>query len=128
MSTQPDTPTLPIPASIPLPELTAPDPEIKRLERVTRSLDRSLVVVVLGFAFLVASFAVRNSDFWLHLATGRLIASRIYQPGIDPFAHTTTGLHWINHSWLFDVSLFEARRLLGDVALVIMKALLVMGV
>src|SRR5262245_29460293 len=45
------------------------------LARSRLRLDVALVALVLGLAFLLAAFPVRNSDFWLHLATGRLIAA-----------------------------------------------------
>ncbi|HEX3148829.1 MAG TPA: hypothetical protein VHR66_12180, partial [Gemmataceae bacterium] len=35
--------------------------------------DWVLAFAVLALGFLVASFAVQNSDFWMHLATGRLL-------------------------------------------------------
>jgi tetratricopeptide (TPR) repeat protein len=88
-------------------------------------VDRVLIGLVLVFAFLAASFAVRNSDFWLHLAGGRLLAEGRYQFGVDPFAFTTENHYWANHAWLFDWSLFLAYTRLGEVALVVLKALLI---
>ena len=86
-------------APIPLAPIEVPgDPVCDRLRRQSRTIEFVLAGVVLVFAFLLASFAVRNSDFWLHLATGRLIASGGYQIGVDPFASTTEGVRWVNHS------------------------------
>ncbi|MBP3955165.1 hypothetical protein J8F10_07710 [Gemmata sp. G18] len=34
------------------------------------------------------AFVARNSDVWLHLATGRLVAHGDYHFGADPFAYT----------------------------------------
>src|SRR5215211_5345950 len=76
------------------------------LDQAMLRLDRVLLVVVLLFTFLLASFPVRNSDFWLHLATGRLLASGEYTIGIDPFDYTTVGLYWVIHAWLFDLLLY----------------------
>src|SRR5438105_8450039 len=53
-----------------------------------RRLDWVLLAVGIALTFLVASFAVRNTDFWMHLATGRLLASGGHQFGTDPFAYT----------------------------------------
>lgn len=61
-------------------------------------------VMVLGF--LLAAFAVRNSDVWQHLAVGRLVASGQYVPGVDPFGQDTAGRYWVNHAWLFDTLLY----------------------
>lgn len=84
-----------------------------------------LVGLVLVLAFVTASFAVRNSDFWLHLATGRLIAQGNYQIGIDPFCVSTSDVYWTNASWLFDVLAYAIHQHVGDAALVLGKALIV---
>jgi len=79
---------------------------------------------VLGFTFLASSFAVRNSDFWRHLAAGRLLAAGSYQFGVDPFAFTTENHYWANHSWLFDLLLYLFYTTFGEATLVVGKALL----
>src|SRR6266849_10929184 len=91
------------PISGPLP---GKSPEKKRsisaaqFSRRMAGLDFALIGLVLVFAFLLGSFAVGNSDFWMHLATGRLIAQGQYEFGKDPFAFTTPDgpWTWINHS------------------------------
>jgi tetratricopeptide (TPR) repeat protein len=93
--------------------------------RLRRILDVLLIGAVLSFAFLVASFAARNSDLWLHLAGGRLLAQGRYQFGVDPFAYTTEGVYWTNHAWLFDLFLYLSYSWLGGAALVVLKALLI---
>jgi tetratricopeptide (TPR) repeat protein len=96
-----------------------------------RWLDVSLVVVVLLLAFLVGSFAARNSDVWMHLATGRLIAHGEYRFGTDPFSYTTAGSYWVNRSWFSDLGLYLLTSLTGGpegsggVVAVVVKALLV---
>jgi hypothetical protein len=90
-----------------------------------RAFDLLLAGAVVAFAFLASSFAVRNSDFWLHLASGRLLAEGRYAFGVDPFAFTTDNLYWANHAWLFDWFLFVLREHFGDAVLVVSKALLV---
>jgi tetratricopeptide (TPR) repeat protein len=90
-----------------------------------RRLDILLAVLVLVLAFLAGSFAVRNGDFWFHLATGRLLAQGQFTFGVDPFAYTTSQAYWTNHAWLFDLSLYGLSRLIGDAGLVVLKALLV---
>jgi hypothetical protein len=83
------------------------------------------VGLVLVFAFLAGSFVARNSDVWLHLATGRLLARGDYHFGTDPFAYTTAGVYWANHAWLFDLGLYLAFGPLGGAGLVVLKALAV---
>lgn len=80
---------------------------------------------MLVFAFLTASFAVRNSDFWMHLASGRLLAEGNYHFGVDPFAYTTQGVYWANHAWLFDLLVYLVFTKLGAIVLVIVKAALI---
>src|SRR5205814_1670185 len=73
------------------------------------------------------SFAAQNSDYLLHLATGRLIAQGAYQVGVDPFTYTTTGVTWINHNWLYDWFQYLLYSLAGGTGLVIAKAILVVA-
>jgi hypothetical protein len=87
-------------------------------------LDVVAVALLLPLTIALASFAVRNSDFWSHLGTGRLIAQGKYQFGHDPFAYTTEGVYWANHSWLYDLVLYEVYEHLGGPAIVILKAAL----
>jgi hypothetical protein len=75
-----------------------------------------------AFAFLAASFTARNSDLWLHLAAGRLLAQGNYTFGVDPFAYTTEGSYWVNHACLFDLALYAGYQVLGGPGLVALKA------
>src|ERR1700722_6344193 len=72
-----------------------------RIAPLVRRLDTVLVVFVLAFAFLTASFAAANSDFFGQAAVGRLLAGGRYTFCVDPFACTTDSVYWTNHSWLF---------------------------
>ncbi len=102
---------------------TGPSPET--LAARARILDRVLIGLVLGLAFLLGSFAIHNGDFWMYLATGRAIAQGEHTFGVDPFASTTQGVTWVNHAWLFDWLLYGAYTLLGGTGIVVLKALLV---
>src|SRR6516225_6684175 len=78
---------------VPLPPIvSAPRarPTSEQLAGELARLDLGIVALTLVLAFLLASFAVRNADFWLHLATGRLIAQGQYEFGRDPFSYMTT--------------------------------------
>src|SRR5262249_6398275 len=78
-----------------------------------RRLDRALLIVIAVLAFFLASFAIGNTDFWMHLATGRLLINGAYTFGVDPFAYTTSGQYWANHSWLFDLCIYGLASLGG---------------
>lgn len=90
-----------------------------------RLLDLPNLLVVLALAVFVSSFAVRNSDFWLHLSAGRLISEGNYPFGSDPFSAIEPKPPWINHAWLFDVALYRLERITGGAGVVIAKAALV---
>ncbi len=145
------------PAAVPLPALPpvahAPgspkspaSPE--RYARRCLVLDGMLVALVLVFAFLVASFAVHNGDFFRQLATGRFLAEGKatwgidcwlgrrpaqlpagdqYAFGSDPFTWGSGDAYWVNHSWLFGLLVYGVYRIpdVGEAAVVVLKALLV---
>ena len=92
--------TIPLPPPA-VPTMTATD----QMLALIRRFDRLLGLVVLFLAFLLASFAVRNSDFWMHAATGRALVHEKRLTIPDPFSYTSTSA-WINHSWLYDVILY----------------------
>lgn len=90
-----------------------------------RWLDFPNLLVVLTLAVFVSSFAIRNNDYWLHLAAGRLIADGQYPFGSDPFSAVEPAPTWINHSWLFDLLLYRLERTAGGAGVVVAKASLI---
>src|SRR5262249_25711430 len=68
-------------------------------------LDGTFVVFVCALAFLLASTPARNSDLWLHLASGRWLVQGHSPRGTDPFTSTAANVFWVNHTWLGDVLL-----------------------
>ncbi|MBM4072861.1 MAG: hypothetical protein FJ271_28625 [Planctomycetes bacterium] len=96
--------------------------------RVPQLLHGLTIGMLLLLTFLLASFAIRNSDFFLRLATGRLIAQGEYQFGVDPFSFTTENVYWANPSWLYDLLVYLIHVVSGGVGLVLAKALLMVGV
>lgn len=121
-------------SSIPLAPIEAPAPEPITPEELAgeiRRLDWVLGFLVLMLAFFLASFPVRNTDFWHHLAQGRLYAHGHFDFGKDPFIYTQTN-YWTNHSWLYDAIVYGLATVAGGAAtpvggavLVVLKALLV---
>jgi hypothetical protein len=109
---------------------TAPaEPPItaEALGRARWQIDCFLVLLLLVLAFALASFAIQNSDFWMHLATGRALTRGTYNvfAANDPFSYTTEGVRWINHSWLYDWGAYGLYRLLGGPGLVVLKGVLI---
>jgi hypothetical protein len=91
-------------------------------------LDSALVVLVLIFAFLVASFPAVNPDFFTQAATGRMILNGEYHFGVDPFVYSTSDTdYFVNHSWLFAVLMHVLYQIpsIGGTIVVIFKALLI---
>ena len=92
----------------------------------SQAQDFLLAAVAIVLAFLIASFAARNSDVWLHLATGQRLLTGEYRPGTDPFSYTGSERTWVNHSVLYDVGaylLFRADQ--SGMILLLAKALAV---
>jgi hypothetical protein len=85
--------------------------------------DLLLSAFVVLLAFLLASTAARNSDLWLHLATGRAIVEGSYRFQGDPFGPDSS--LWVAHSWLYDLISYGLYQSLGGASLVILKAALV---
>lgn len=70
----------------------------------------------------VAFFGFRtlsNSTFWIHLASGRLLAEQGWIRS-DPFSFTTdTSRVWINATWLYDALLYRLWQMGGSPAVTI---------
>jgi hypothetical protein len=82
------------------------------------------VLFIAAFAFLLASFPARNRDLWMHLAAGRDLVEGQTTLG------TTRALSpdpQVYHTWLYDLLSYGLYSTLGDTALVLLKALLVVG-
>jgi len=88
------------------------------------TLGRVSVVLICGLAFLLASTPARNSDLWLHLASGRELSAGRLLDGTEPFSSTTQGVFWVNHSWLSDFLLYQIYKLGDGAALIVVKAVL----
>lgn len=90
-----------------------------------RQVERVVLLLLLAMAGACASFAARNSDVWLHRATGRLLIEGQYRFGVDPFGQDTAGRYWANHAWLYDAALYVVWEVAGGGGAVAVKAGLV---
>lgn len=97
-----------------------------RYLRWRRLMDGALVAVVLLLAFELGLFPIRNSDLLMHRAVGRLIAHGDFDFHSDPFAYTTEGARWVDHSWLFGLFAYGMHQIgeWGDAAFILLKAVL----
>lgn len=98
---------------------TSPSPAAPR--------SRFAFFLILFASLAVFSFGFRsiaNSEVWMHLASGRVIAQQGL-PHQDPFSYTTDSHRaWINPTWLYDVGLFKAWDITGPVGVVFVHAAL----
>ena len=90
-----------------------------------RISERLLLMLMMVVAGASASFTARNSDVWLHRATGRLLAQGQYRFGTDPFGQDTEGRYWANHAWLYDWGLYTLWERGGETTVMAIKAGLV---
>jgi hypothetical protein len=81
------------------------------------------VVLLLALAFFLGSAPIRNSDVWLHLATGHALVAGSWRFGPDPFSYAG-GETWVVHSWLFDLLSYEMFAGLGGAGLAAARGLL----
>ena len=102
--------------------MISPSPFPAPGRRALAPSDVAMALLVLAFAFLSASYPVRESGLWMHLALGRLLGAGEYQFGVDPLSYTTSGVYWANHAWLFDLVLYVVYQHLGGAAVVLFKA------
>lgn len=74
------------------------------------TVDLLAFLLVIVTAFLVGSFAARNSDVWLHLASGQRLIAGSHTLGSDPFTYTAADRVWVNSSWLYDAAFYLIYR------------------
>ena len=123
--------TDPLPLEQPKPvETPSPAPGHANLSALPPSgvivgIDWILCFAVLALGFILASFTARNSDFFMHIATGRLLSEGGYSFGKDPFSYVGGDRSWVNHSWLFDWIFYRLYSSAGGSGVVIAKAIVV---
>ncbi len=91
------------PESTALPEAETP-PEPWTSERVfewNAYYDVYVMWAALLLAFMVSCNYVTDSQFWLQLKSGELIAERASPVMTDTFSYTEVGRPWVNVPWLF---------------------------
>ena len=97
---------------------------------IRRGKDGFILIFTLVLVFLAAARTPVDTDFWWHLAAGRLTWTTGQPMILDSFSFTRAGQVWINHSWLSQVlfyGVFQAGGMLAMGALVAGLAVASMG-
>ncbi|MEO7193063.1 MAG: hypothetical protein ABI051_18600 [Vicinamibacterales bacterium] len=73
----------------------------------------------------VCVYAIRqvDPDLYGHLAYGRYFAASGLA-GIDPFAYTTSGAHWVAFEYLAQIAIWFAYAALGPAGLIVLKSII----
>src|SRR4051812_42162307 len=85
--------TLLPPAPPPAPPPPAVTPELRQ---GLAQMDWVLVGLLVGLAFVLASFSIRNSDIFQNLRVGQLLVQGQYRFGQDPFSWASEPSSWAN--------------------------------
>ncbi|MEW6008926.1 MAG: tetratricopeptide repeat protein [Candidatus Omnitrophota bacterium] len=95
------------------------------ITKLNNFLPSLLTVILVFFVIVLATNGIFDSDIWLHLKTGKLIVKNFQVPHVDPYSFTTSGIRWINHSWLFQVIVYLTYRFFDLDGLIMLQTLLV---
>ena len=84
--------------------------------------------LLVGLVAVLAAFPLRNNDLWWHLASARTMVARHAFLHGDPFSFTGFAAGWIDNEWLAQLVFYGAWLLGGNVALVVLRAALYLGI
>jgi tetratricopeptide (TPR) repeat protein len=119
---------IPLPPMPPAPEATS---EPAPVAAGWSAFDIVLFVLLATLSVFLGSFVLTNSDFWLHVATGRALADGTHQLGVDPFSFASVRdgapVLWVNHSWLYDLGLYGLFNTFGGRGVAIFQAALMVA-
>lgn len=77
---------------------------------------RFLLFLMFAVVAMLGLRTISNSDFWIHLATGRALAESGWIKA-DPFSFATNvNTTWVNPTWLYDAISFRLWQLGGAIA------------
>ena len=82
-------------------------------------------LILLGLIVFVSNIEIKDSDLWLHLASGRHIIQNLQIPRVDFLSCTIPGKMWINHEWFFQVVVSSIYQLSGVDGLINMQVMIV---
>ncbi len=93
---------------------------------MTQESTRTPTIIVIAAAVagaVMGVFEVANTSIGWHLATGDWILAHRSFIAVDPFSFTSGGAPWIDHEWLFQVTVSIAYSLAGPTALVVLRSI-----
>ncbi|MGD9253999.1 MAG: hypothetical protein PVG92_08710, partial [Holophagae bacterium] len=85
-------------------------------------IPRGIILAAALAGAVMGLFEVANTSIGWHLASGNWILSNRAFLYADPFSFTSGGAPWIDHEWLFQVTVSIAHTLAGPGALVALRA------
>ncbi len=90
-------------AQPPVEEELPPEPLTpERVSEWNAYYDLYVMLAALLLVLATSCNYITDSNFWLHLKSGELIAEHSGPVTADPFSYTQPGKEWVNLSWLFD--------------------------
>jgi hypothetical protein len=98
---------------------------MKLLRTLFTGIPAVTLVSALAAGAVAGTMAIRNTSIGWHLATGRWIADQLAVPETDPFAFTAVGTRWVDHEWLFQLSVAVIDLVGGTPALVAARACII---
>ncbi len=97
---------------------------LKRIEKSTEAL------MIVGFSLLTILLCLKgdmDTDLYWHMATGRWILENLQFPTEDSFSFIYNGAHWINLTWIFQITSYLSMELLDYFGVLLFCSLLYMG-
>ena len=88
-------------------------------------LPRAVLLAALLAGAILGAFQIANTSIGWHLASGRYIIEHRSFLRADPFTFTAFGTPWIDHEWLFQVTVATADALGGAPLLVLFRMAIV---
>jgi len=90
-------------------------------------VSRLAAAAVAAVGFVAGVFPIFDGDIFWHLAAGRWIAEHGELPRLDPFRFTAPGARWIDHEWLFQLSVHGLVRAVGLDGLILARGAALAG-
>lgn len=95
------------------------------ISRISDFLGSAIPVLLVFFVIAQAMSGIFDTDIWLHLRTGKEILRDFHIPVSDSYSFTALGQSWINHEWLFQVTIHLAYRFFSTNGLIFLQVLFI---
>ena len=77
-----------------------------------------LISLFICFSLFLCTFIFKESDYFWHIKAGEYMTNK----GIltkDIFSYSAFGKYWMSHEWLFEVIIYNLKRLFGNYNMII---------